>query len=263
MESIRIPSSKTQSPTPGRSSTQGRPQLSGRNHFCPANRNAVAESSIRGLWRERIHLLATIRLMDQARGVGRNPQGVAQRIGIGGSNRPVHGGDRLGFSESRFWGIHTGPNPTDRAKKGCKRHLITDANGTPLLLHTTPANRRDDTPVVEMVKALPAIKQPKGRPRKKPGELLGDRGYGFALLIAAIVMMGIVSLLAPRAEAGEKDAPKVHSGLGKRRYVIERTLSWFGNYRRLKLCYERKGQHFQAFNELAACLICANKLSLV
>ena len=32
------------------------------------------------------------------------------------------------------------------------------------------------------------------------------------------------------------------------------------NFRRLKLCYERSGAHFQAFHELAACLICANRI---
>jgi len=32
------------------------------------------------------------------------------------------------------------------------------------------------------------------------------------------------------------------------------------NFRRLKLCSERFGEHFQAFHELAACLICANRV---
>ncbi len=41
-------------------------------------------------------------------------------------------------------GAHTGPNPTDRAKKGCKRHLITDGQGLPLVAQTGPANRRDE-----------------------------------------------------------------------------------------------------------------------
>jgi len=41
--------------------------------------------------------------------------------------------------------------------------------------------------------------------------------------------------------------------------VVERTLAWFGNFRRLKLCYERTGEHFQAFHDLAASVICARK----
>lgn len=123
----------------------------------------------------------------------------------------------------------------------------------PLLVHTTAANVRDDGPVLEMVKNLPAIQGPRGRPRRKPRALCGDRGYGFPHLIAAIVMLRITSLLAPRGvEHG--------SGLGQVRYVVERTLAWFGHCRRLKLCYEKSGPHFQAFHDLAACLICANRL---
>lgn len=40
-------------------------------------------------------------------------------------------------------GAHTGPNPTDRRKKGCKRHVISDAKGTPLAVQISPANRPD------------------------------------------------------------------------------------------------------------------------
>ena len=132
--------------------------------------------------------------------------------------------------------------------------MIGDAQGTPLLIHTTPANVRDDMPAVQMVKSLPAVKQPRGRPRRKPKQLLGDRGYGFPWTIAAIVLLGIVSLLCPRGTPHG-------SGLGKRRYVIERTMAWMGNFRRIKCCYEKPGEHFQAFHDLAASVLCAGKLA--
>jgi transposase len=126
----------------------------------------------------------------------------------------------------------------------------------PLLVHTTPANVRDDLPAVEMVKRLPSVQGPRGRPRRKPHSLLGDRGYGFPWIIAAILAMRITSLLSPRgSEHG--------SGLGKRRYVVEQTLAAFSQCRRIKLCYEREGMHFQAFHELAAILICFRRLKQV
>ena len=40
-------------------------------------------------------------------------------------------------------GAQTGPNPTDRAKRGSKRHLICDGQGVPLAVHLTGANRND------------------------------------------------------------------------------------------------------------------------
>jgi transposase len=47
------------------------------------------------------------------------------------SVRAVYGGDQ------------TGPNPTDRAKRGSKRHLICDGRGVPLAVRLTGANRND------------------------------------------------------------------------------------------------------------------------
>jgi transposase len=108
-------------------------------------------------------------------------------------------------------------------------------------------------PTVQMVKDLPSIQGPRGRPRRRPRSLMGDRAYGFPWIIAAVLAMGVGSLLAPRgADHG--------SGLGKRRYVVEQTLAAFGNCRRIKLCYERTGLSFQAFHELAAILICYRRL---
>ena len=66
----------------------------------------------------------------------------------------------------------------------------------------------------------------------------------------------IRSLLAPDGPARKEHG----SGLGQTRSVVERSLSGMSNSRRLKLCYERFGEHFQALHELAACLICANRI---
>ena len=125
-----------------------------------------------------------------------------------------------------------------------------------MLVHTTPANVRDETPVPRMLRGFPSIQGPRGRPRRKPGALVGDRGYGFPKTIATVTAMGIVSMLAPRgSEHG--------SGLGKVRYVIERTMAWFGHWRRLRLCYEKTDAHWQAYNDLAAGMICFRRLQKV
>jgi len=121
-----------------------------------------------------------------------------------------------------------------------------------LAVHTTPANRPDAEPILDVLDRMPAIPGPRGRPRTKPRALLGDRAYGQTWAIALLNLLRIKSLLArPRQPHG--------SGLGRRRYVVERTLAWFGHFRRIKLCYERIGEHFQAFHDLAASLICARK----
>ena len=133
---------------------------------------------------------------------------------------------------------------------------MTDAEGLPLIVITTPANTRDDQIALDLVIGMPPIPGPRGRPRIKPKTLQGDAGYGSAALAWLVKGLGIKPLLKPLG----KNQPH-GSGLGKTRYVVERTLSWFGNFRRLKLCYERCGDHFQAFHQLAAAIICANRLT--
>ena len=132
---------------------------------------------------------------------------------------------------------------------------MTDAHGLPLVVQTTPANTRDDQVALQVLVDMPPIPGRRGRPRIKPGILQGDAGYGFPILAQFVRMLGVKPLFAPRGKTNAHG-----SGLGKTRYVVERTLSWFGNFRRLKLCYERSGSHFQAFHELAAAILCANRL---
>lgn len=136
---------------------------------------------------------------------------------------------------------------------------MTDAEGVPLLVRTTAGNVRDEAPVLSMLAALPEVDGPGGSGRtwpRLPITLVGDRGYGFPWVIDAVGRLGVLSLLDPRGG-------RHGSGLGVVRYVVERTLSWFGHYRRVRLCYEKTAAHWQAFNDLTACMICHRRLQRV
>lgn len=104
-----------------------------------------------------------------------------------------------------------------------------------------------------LLRQMPAIPNRLGRERTKPEVVYGDRGYGFPWIIAAVRRLGIVSKLAPRGSPHG-------SGLGTKRYVVERSFANLGHCRRLKLCYEKCAEHFQAFHELAMCLMCFKRL---
>jgi hypothetical protein len=133
--------------------------------------------------------------------------------------------------------------------------VLTDAAGVPLVVQTTPANLPDQDQLPALLKAMPAVQGPLGRPRKKPGAIYGDRAYGTMAMIAFVLMtIGIYSFLAPRSSDTHG------SGLGKHRYVVERTLACFSQFRRIRMCYERWGNHFQAFHDLAACCLVATRL---
>jgi transposase len=137
--------------------------------------------------------------------------------------------------------------------------VLTDAQGIPLVVQTGPANQRDDGKLEDLLEAFPVLTDgPTQVVHVLPPVLLGDRGYGLAYLIALVLLFGIRSLLSPRG----KDKPHGR-GLGEQRWVVERTLSWGPHCRRILVCHERQGAHFQAFRELTACILCANKLRAV
>src|SRR3990172_8718463 len=126
---------------------------------------------------------------------------------------PSRGGQRL--RAGGFGGAHTGPNPTDRSKKGSKHHVISDAHGIPLAALTTAANVNDSTQLRALVEAIPPVRGKRGRPRRRPRIVQGDRGYDAETDRRWLRQRRILPLLAKRRTPHG-------SGLGTTRWVIER-----------------------------------------
>lgn len=127
--------------------------------------------------------------------------------------------------------------------------MISDANGIPLAARLTGANRHDVTQLIPLVDAIPAISGRRGHPRHKPDAVQGDRAYDSEPHRKLLRGRGIKPILAKRrTEHG--------SGLGVHRWVIERTLSWLHQYRRLRIRYERRPDIHEAFLSLGCALVC-------
>jgi transposase len=50
------------------------------------------------------------------------------------------------------------------------------------------------------------------------------------------------------------------SGLGRRRWVVERGFAWLHNLRRLRIRYERRAELHLAFLELGCAVVCQRML---
>jgi len=74
-------------------------------------------------------------------------------------------------------GDKTGPSPVDRARRGSKHHLIACGRGTRLAASLTGGNRNDITQMLPLVDAIPPVRGRRGRPRRRPRKLFGDRAY--------------------------------------------------------------------------------------
>jgi transposase len=146
-------------------------------------------------------------------------------------------------------GEDTGPNPTDRGKTGTKHTLMVDANGVPLALRTTGANASDQTQILPIIMEFPKVKGKAGRPKELPDEAYADRGYDNDSTRLLLLWLGIEPKIAKRrTEHG--------SGLGRVRWVVERTNAWLKGLRRMRVRWDRLTNIQQAWNSLAMSVIC-------
>lgn len=114
----------------------------------------------------------------------------------------------------------------------------------------TGANEHDVTQLLPLVEKIPAVRGKSGRPRKRPRRLQGDRAYDSEPHRRQLRAKKIKPVLAKRNT--------VHgSGLGKRRWPVERTLSWLHQFRRLRVRYERSAKLHEALLTLGSALICS------
>jgi transposase len=141
----------------------------------------------------------------------------------------------------------TGPNPTDRAKRGTKHHVAVDGDGVPVACAATAANA-NDTLVFErlFLAAFTVVARVR--------TVFADKGYDAE------------RHRAPCRSFGAK--PRIHkrgkprgSGLGKRRWPVERGPAWLLDNRRLALRYDRLGFVTQSLLQSACIFLVAGRLA--
>jgi transposase len=160
---------------------------------------------------------------------------------------------RLQPSAGEKGGAKTGPSPVDRGRAGSKHHLLVDGGGIPLAWTITAGNRNDVTQLLELLDRVPHVRGRVGRPRRRPRTLVADRGYDHDKYRRLIWKRRVKPIIARRQiEHG--------SGLGRHRWVVERTFAWLHNRRGLLIRTDRRDDIHEAFLVLACCLICWQQL---
>jgi transposase len=146
-------------------------------------------------------------------------------------------------------GEKTGPSPVDRRKKGTKYTLLVDRHGVPLGIRFAGANVSDHQQLLPLVADFPRVGGKPGRPKEHPDELYADRGFDSDPARWILAWLGIDPHIARRQTPHG-------SGLGKVRWVVERTISWLKGLRRMRVRYDRLAEIQEAWTTLAASVIC-------
>jgi putative transposase len=144
-----------------------------------------------------------------------------------------------------------GPRGFDPAKrmKGRKRHLVTDTEGSLLVLHVHPADIQDNHGAVPLLKAA-------RRAFSRLRHIFADRVYRGPKLLNAISDVGrwTIEVVTRTQNVGSfKPEP--------RRWVIERTFAWFGRNRRLAKDFEKTIASAAAWIMMASVKLLSRRLA--
>ena len=151
----------------------------------------------------------------------------------------------------RSVGKKTGPNPTDRAKGGTKRSVLTEAAGIPVGVSVDGANRNDFKLARETLEGIP-IRRPRPT-RQSPQGLCLDKGYDYAEVDALVKEFRFTGHIARRGQPARKIK---HAARKKaRRWVVERTHSWMNRFRRILVRWEKRADTYVAMLHLSCALI--------
>jgi putative transposase len=146
------------------------------------------------------------------------------------------------ITKAPLGGEKTGKNPTDRAKSGTKRSLITDANGVPIGVAVDAANVHDVKLVQQTIdNCLENLEQAKPQ---KGEQLCADQGYrGKAVQQLIESVYGYKLMIESRTDSKMRSIKRVRAF----RWVIERTHSWLNRFRGILIRWEKKVEnHFGA-----------------
>jgi transposase len=145
--------------------------------------------------------------------------------------------------------------------KGTKWMVVVDGQGVPLACQLDSANRAEvkllETTLdnIDVMEAGDAVAPP------QPERLILDRGYDSDPLRGRLAGRGI-EMICPHRKNRVK--PRTQDGRKlrryKRRWKVERTFAWLGNFRRLVVRYERTLRMYRAFFHVACLLITLRQL---
>jgi transposase len=101
---------------------------------------------------------------------------------------------------------------------------------------------------------VPPVRGAVGRPRRRPDAVVADRGYDHDKHRRLVRALGVKPVIARRrTEHG--------SGLGRVRWVVERTFAHLHHFKRLLVRFDRRAEIHEAFLAIACCLVCFRRLA--
>jgi putative transposase len=156
-------------------------------------------------------------------------------------------------------GGKVGKHPTDRGPIGTKRSRLTAGGGIPLGLTVEGATRNDGKMVHATLTSLP-VERPMPTHETPHGQCV-DQGDDFDDVRARLATCACTAHIRARGE--EAHAITHEAGDKARRWVVEPPQSGMNRFRRLLVRWDKKGDNYLAFLQLAGASITDRRSGLL
>ena len=135
---------------------------------------------------------------------------------------------------------------------GSKFHILVDGNGTPLDVEVT-AGQAHDSQTLEPILKKVKVHQKQGRPKSRPKRLAGDKAYSGQPIRTFLKDRGIEAVIPHKENEAARHDPEVvfDKATYKRRSIVEQTIGWLKECRRIGTRFEKLAINFLAMVKLA------------
>jgi transposase len=134
-----------------------------------------------------------------------------------------------------------------------KLHVRADRRGKPLVLLVTAGERHDQTMFEPLLERCQIRRQGRGRPRQRPGRIVGDKGYSSRRIRTWLRRHGIRHTI-PHKRNECRRGP-FDRGLYRERSRVERLINRLKQCRRVATRYEKRAANYLAMVTVAAILL--------
>src|SRR6476646_10627541 len=141
-----------------------------------------------------------------------------------------------------------------------KLHLAFDGHGRPLSIVLTAGQRHDST---QLESTLDGIRVPRGRgrPRKRPDQVAGDKGYSYPKCRGALRRRGIRHVIPESKDQREQRqkkgaaggrAPRFDKAVYRLRSWAERGVNRLKQWRAVATRYDKRAHNYLALVQIAS-----------
>ncbi len=137
-----------------------------------------------------------------------------------------------------------------------KVHVRAEGGGRPMVLVLSGGERHESLYVGALLAGGRVRRVGRGRPRRRPMQLVGDRGYSYPTVRRLLARRGIRAVIPRRRDQRPDDRRHrpLDRAVYRERNRVERLVNRMKQHRRVATRYEKRAAHYLAMLTVAAAL---------